>query len=70
MPDSEPRPITGRSDQNNMEILQHINAMIDSPLDLGEGLPGGSPDGKVAKFYKLICHRYFRSFVVERIKNC
>jgi hypothetical protein len=32
-------------DPNNVEILQHINAMLDNPLDLTEGLPRGPPGG-------------------------
>ena len=47
MPDSDPMPISGRPDPNTVDILQHINAMLDSPLDLSEGLPSGSPDGKL-----------------------
>jgi len=47
MPDSEPLPMSGRPDPNNVDILQHINAMLDSPLDFSDGLPRGSPgDGK------------------------
>ena len=47
MPDSDTVPLSGPPDPNSVEILQHINAMLDSPLDLSEGLPRGSPgDGK------------------------
>jgi hypothetical protein len=47
MPDSDTVSLSGRPDPNSVEILQHINAMLDSPLDLSEGLPRGSPgDGK------------------------
>jgi hypothetical protein len=51
MPDSDTVPMSGRPDPNSVELLQHINAMLDSPLDLSEGLPRGSPgDGEIRCF--------------------
>ncbi|PNF32180.1 Cytoplasmic polyadenylation element-binding protein 1-A [Cryptotermes secundus] len=47
MPDPDQVPMSGRPDPNSVEILQHINAMLDNPLDLNEGLPRGpSGDGE------------------------
>jgi hypothetical protein len=52
MPDPEQmqEPMSGCPDASNVEILQHINAMLDNPLDLSEGLSRGpSRDGKETK---------------------
>ena len=50
MPESDTVPMSGRPDPNSVDLLQHINAMLDSPLDLSEGLPRGSPgDGESDK---------------------
>jgi hypothetical protein len=52
MPDPDQVPMSGCPDANNVEILQHINAMLDNPLDLSEGLSRGpSRDGK----QRLLC---------------
>ena len=50
MPESDTVPMSGRPDPNSVDLLQHINAMLDSPLDLSDGLPRGSPgDGESDK---------------------
>jgi len=50
MPESDTVPVSGRPDPNSVDLLQHINAMLDNPLDISEGLPRGSPgDGESEK---------------------
>jgi len=44
MPESDTVPVSGRPDPNSVDLLQHINAMLDNPLDISEGLQRGSPD--------------------------
>ena len=57
MPESDAVPVSGRPDPNSVDLFQHLNAMLDNPLDISEGLPRGSPgDGESDKTSSLCGH--------------